>query len=259
MKKGRKKYIILIIILIIYFIVMFISFGMDNFKKKEKTIIIVDNGTVWESDGNKWYNITTINQIKSLNWKEFTVLSDGKKFGNYYLWYDDSRWYLFDKNKKAVSYSGDIFAYQSSTRINVLPMNIKNIEDFTYVRKVLSNNGLSEDSKFTMATVSSFDIDSDGVEEDFYVVSNVFATDFFPDKSFSFVFMVKDNKIYMLYNDIDNNTGTNGCMPYLNNVLDVDNDGNYGVIVSCSKYSLQGTTNMLYTLDDGKFKIIISN
>ena len=65
-----------------------------------------------------------------------------------------------------------------------------------YVKSVLAENGIPTDSKFTKAVRIPVDFDNDAVEEQFYIITNVFPMDFTPEKVFSFVFMVKDNKIY---------------------------------------------------------------
>ena len=95
--------------------------------------------------------------------------------------------------------------------------------------------------------------------EDFYLVSNAFPLDFDPEYIFSIAFMVKDKKIYYLYNDISKNTSFNGCKPYYNSFMDVNNDGVYEIILSCGKYSASEQVDMLYNYTDKGFKIIISN
>ena len=74
--------------------------------------------------------------------------------------------------------------------------------------------------------------------------------------------MVKNNKVYYLYNDISNNRESlNGCKPYLNAVLDTNNDKTYEIILSCARYSVSESIDMLYKFDKEKdaFKIVISN
>ena len=105
----------------------------------------------------------------------------------------------------------------------------------------------------------SFDFDNDGKDEDFYVISNVFPLDFEPEMSFSIVFMVKDNNIYYIYNDVSKNNFTNGCKPFFTSFLDADNDGTYEFILSCGRYSISEQIDMLYKYSDDEFKILISN
>lgn len=259
MKKGNRKYVIIIIVLIIYFIVMFCLFGVGNLKKeKEKTTILVGDDTVWNYSDQRWSNVTKVTNIKKLDWQNFNVYVDGKKLGNYSVWYDD-KWYLFNDKKESVSFSGNLFAYQANYDISVLSFDSLAISDFSYVKKLLNNKKIDYDNNFTVSSITSLDIDNDSVNEDFYIVSNAFAMDFTPSKYFSLVFMVKDNKIYMLYDDVDTFDAYKGCKPYINSVVDIDDDDNYEIILTCAKYSTQTPVNMLYKFSDGAFKILISN
>lgn len=257
--KKKKRYIVLLIILVIYIFVMFYWLGYDNLKKeKVETTILVGNNTVWTYSGKKWLNIEKRASVEELDWKEFTVYIDGEKLGNYHLWHDD-KWYLFTKDKKALNYDGTLLGIRSNNKIKVQPFDTEEIIDYTYVYQVLKENDLSPSSQYTVNTKSLVDIDGDGKTEEFYLISNVFALEFNPDIIFSIVFMVKDGKVFTLYNDIDKSRGMNGCKPYLNSFLDIDEDNQYEVILSCGRYSNQEPVNMLYKLTKEGFKILISN
>lgn len=254
--RNKKTYIILIVIILIFFAVMFLVFGIDNIRQeKYTTTIIIDNDIVWSLRKKKWSNY---HSYSKLNWKEFNVYVDNKKFGNYYLWHND-KWYLFDSKKNAINYDGRLIAYRSNYKMNIYDYNIENIEDFTYVNEVLMDNNISNVDEYTAKNKVSLDYDNDGEIEDFYLVSNVFSMESNPDKVFSIVFMVKDNEVYSIYTDIEKNTSFNGCKPYFNTFIDVDNDNKYELVLSCAKYSVSHTSNMLYKFKDNKFKILISN
>lgn len=259
MKKGIKKYIIIIIVLIIYCGFMYFTFGIsENKKRKTNVSLLVGDSTVWNYTSGDWMNVTSQKSLSSLNWKKFNIYVDNQYFGNYLIWLDNQV-YLFDKNHKAIPYQGMLFGYKSNFEMDVLSFNSSTISNFSYAKKVLSNHQLDVNSPYTLSTVSSLDFDQDGQNEDFYFISNVFANDFFPEKYFSFAFMVKNDKIYMLYEDVDKNDGVNGCKPNLYSVADVDNDSNYELILSCSKYSNQVPIMMLYEFLNDEFKIVISN
>ena len=152
-----------------------------------------------------------------------------------------------------------MLAYKSNYKIDVLDFSYENIKADSYVNQVLSDNNISLSSSFTSLNKTSVDFDNDGYVEDFYLVSNAFPLDFDPEYIFSIAFMVKDKKIYYLYNDISKNTSFNGCKPYYNSFMDVNNDGVYEIILSCGKYSASEQVDMLYNYTDKGFKIIISN
>ncbi len=255
----KKRYIVLLIILAIYVIAMYFFLGANHLKKeKDYTTILVGDSTIWNYSNKKWLNVTSKSTIKDINWKEFTVYIDNKKLGNYYLWHDD-KWYLFDKDKNAVNSSGNLFAYRSNFPLKVKEFSTEPIVNMDVVSQVLEENKLDVSSKFTVNTLTKFDIDNDNILEEFYIISNVFAIDFVPDTLFSIVFMVKGNQIYYIYRDIAPNKTTNGCKPYFNSFFDVDLDNKYEFILSCGRYSVKQPVDMLYKFEKDEFKILISN
>lgn len=258
--KKKKRYIVILAVLAIYVVIMLLIFNKDMLiPSKEKATIIVGNSTIWDYSEDSWTNITNSSTIESLSWLEYKVYLDNKEFGNYYLWNNDSKWYIFDSNKKAVSREGNLLAFNSNYDIKVKNFSIDNIINYYHVEKVLKENDISTSSLYTVATQTSIDIDNDGTKETFYFVSNAFPMDYNPSKIFSFVFMVKNSKIYSIYNDVAPNTTNNGCKPYLNAVLDIDQDNKYEMIISCGRYSTDKPADMLYKLTDEGFKILISN
>ncbi len=257
--KKKKRYIILLIILIIYGIGMYYWLGKDNLQKEKTEItLLVGENTIWKYSAKKWRNTENPTSVKKINWQKFSIYVDNEKLGNYYVWHDD-KWYLFTEKKEAISYEGTLLGIQSNRKIKVKPFTEEEILDYTYVNQVLKENGITNSGQFTINTQTKVDIDNDGTEEEFYIISNVFALDFTPDTIFSIVFMVKEGKIYTLYNDIDKNRGENGCKPYIKSFLDVDQDNQEEIILSCGRYSIQETVDMLYKLENNQFKILISN
>lgn len=257
--RSKKTYIIILIVLIVYFLVFFFLFGKKNIdQEKYSTTFVIGDSTVWNYSGKKWVNITSETSMAKLDWQKFDVYVDNQKLGNYYLWHDD-KWYAFNDNKEAITITGKMLAYKSNHEIKIQEYKEEEITDFSYVHQVLKENNLSTSSILTTSNQSTIDIDNDGIEEKLYLISNVFALDFVPDTVFSIVFMVKDGEIKYLYKDISKNTGFNGCKPYINYVLDTNNDNKNEIILSCGKYSDQKTVDMLYKYTEGEFKIAISN
>ncbi len=258
--KSKKTYIIILVVLAVYFLVLYLTWGRENIKKnKSETTIIVGDSTIWNKSGQKWLNLTIDSSIDTLNWQEFEVFEDNLKIGKYNLWHDD-KWYVFDKNKNAISVAGKLLAFKGNFNLQVKEFEEKNITDFSVVNQVLTENGLNITSELTSQVQVDFDIDNDNITESFYLISNVFPLDFNPEVIFSIVFMVKDNNIYYLYKDVQNNKGVNeGCKPYIYSILDVNNDNDYEIILSCGKYSNKKPLDMLYDFSTEGFKILISN
>lgn len=259
-EKNRTRYIVLLVILISFTLIMYFAFGKENIQKEKETVtIIVGDTAVWNYSDMHWLNVTSPATIEKLNWLDYNVFIDNKRLGNYYLWYNQDKWYIFDQNRKAIQRDGNIIAYRSNYEIKVKDFQMEEIRNQAPVRKVLSENNLSTSSKFTVSQETSIDIDNDGITEKFYLVSNAFPIDFEPSNIFTFVFMVKNNEIYPMYSSVEINQAVNGCKPYISAVLDIDNDNTSELVVSCGRYSTYKPIDMLYKFTDQGFKILISN
>ena len=255
----KKVYIILIAILVVFLVVMFAVFGTKNIEEeKVSEVLIVGDETVWKLSEKKWHNITYKSSLQDLSWKKYKVFENSQEVGNYYLWYSD-KWYAFDDQKNAVKIDGEMFAYSANFDLKVNNFTTEEVDNYEFVNYVLESNGISTSSKFTSIYKIELDIDNDFNDETFYLISNAFPLDFEPEKSFSIAFMVKNDNIYYIYKDVTANKGFNGCKPYYNTFLDVDDDNVTELILSCSKYSVADRVDMLYKYEDDGFKIIISN
>jgi hypothetical protein len=254
----NRVYVVLLIVLVIFLIVMFMLFGTKTIKEEKiSEILVVGDETVWKYSNKKWHNLTYKSTLQDLSWKKYRVFENNKDIGNYYLWYSD-KWYVFDNDKNPIEIDGNLLAVRSNYDIPVYNFDIEKITDYTYALKVLKEKEIN-DKNYTVSSKVEFDFDNDGDEEEFYLVSNVFPTGFSPEKIFSIVFMVKNEEIYPIYTDISENTGFNGCKPYFNAFLDIDDDKKSELILSCGRYSVSTPINMLYKYEDNEFKIIISN
>ncbi len=256
---SKKLYIVLIVIIVVFFFVIFLSFGVGNIlQENHKATIILGDSTVWKYQNKKWLNVTNTNSLQDLNWKKYEVFQNNQKFGDYYLWKDDT-WYLFDKDKNAVNFEGNLLAYDANYDLNVTSFMEDDAINLEYVNSLLADNNIPLDHEFSNASHIAFDFDQDGVVEDFYLVTNAFTMDYEPDSTFSFVFMVKNDVIYMLYESVLNGGSLNSCKPFFNSFLDINQDHVYELILSCGRYSVAEQIDMLYQFQDGAFKIVISN
>ena len=257
--RKKSTYIILIVVLFVFFAVMFLTFGISNIRDKQRELVfLVGDNTIWTYQNKKWTNHESLSANSSLNWQEYNIYLNREKFGKYSLWHDD-RWYAFDSMNNAVSLEGDFFAYRSNRNISIYPFQESSIQNYSYVDVVLKENSLPTNHEFTSAYQISFDFDQDGVVEDFYILSNVFPMDFHPEHLFSIAFMVKEGVIYPIYNDIESNYVYNGCKPYFQYFLDVDEDFTSEFIMGCGYYSVEESRYMLYQFQNNEFKILVSN
>lgn len=261
MKKLNKTSLISIFVLLILASIFFFTIGKNLIENnKINNVIIIDNNAIFKEQGNnKWKNIS-FNKITNYNWKKYNTYIDNSYYGKYYL-YNNEKWYLFKDKTKAVNYDGNLLALGGNIKYKVVNFTTYDIEDYTYVKKVLNDNEISEKVFLTSDSLISIDINNDGIKESIYTISNKFSTENDSDIQFSFVFMVKNNKIIYLYKNIEKNQDNIyvGCKPYINSILDINEDNKYEIILSCSYYSNNGIEHKMYKYENQEFKMLVSN
>ncbi len=255
--KSKKIYIFLIIILIVFFLLMYFLIGKNSIEKQNQTLtILTGEDTIFEYSNNQWKQEKE--HIDDYNWSKFSIYLNDKYIGKNYVWHDD-KWYIFDENKNAINYTDKFLGINSNFQVKVKEFNSIDNTNKNIVQEVLKSNNLPVDSNLTLNSITSIDLDNDNKEEAIYIISNTFPEDSEPKTIFSYVFMVDDNNIYYIYKYNEKVDYYSGCRPYLNSLLDIDNDNKYEILLSCSPYSTQNPINYLYKLSDNEFKLLISN
>lgn len=259
MKKSTKISALIIIVIVLLAGLFFLTIGRNLIKNaKEENIILVGNGAIFRKNGTKW-NSASFEDINLYNWKEYYTYIDHSYYGNYNLYFND-KWYLFKGKNQAVNYEGDLLALRGNIKYKVVDFTLHDIEDFENPKRVLTENHLPADSILTSSYYVNIDIDHDGNRETIYTISNKFPMEDVGDTSFSFIFMIKNNKVIYLYKNIEPLTDVySGCMPYINTIIDIDEDNRYEIIMGCSYYSNNGVKYGMYEFTEDKFKLLVSN
>lgn len=261
-KKNKKLATILIIILIVFVLIMFIVFGISAFRKeKERLYIVVDNNAMWIYKNNKWATISK-DDAKSYNWTAFDVYEGNSFSGRDYLMYTNNKWYIFDNAKKAVIPKDQVLAIGGNINVSVLDFSTTNIDsnDDVYINSILKRYDISDTKNFTTKEKISLDFDGDGKYEDLFILSNIFPSYFIPSISYNLIFLRDDNATYIVYKNISKYSDDySGCKAYVNNIIDINNDKNYEILIGCGYYSVQGVYHALYTFKDNKYQLLISN
>ncbi|MBQ6477675.1 MAG: hypothetical protein IJI43_04510 [Bacilli bacterium] len=259
MSKSNKIIIIFIIFIVVYAIVFFILLGGPKRLSQEKnTATIILDSVIWNYEDNNWTNITQEDSISKLNWKKYTVYEDDKKLGNYYLWYDGSKWYLFDKDRNSKEYYGELLAYKANYDIKMVKFAQKDIDNYDYIEEVLETKKIDLNADdYVVSNQIDIDIDKDGQEETFYIVSNsnIYGV---TGKTFSLVLMVKNNKTHKLYFEVKDSEEMT-CLPYIRAFMDVDDDDKLETIVGCESLTGSNKRFLYKYTDKNKYEILISN
>ena len=256
--KDNKIYIGLIGLILLFFIIAFFLLLFPNINKdKLKITIIVDNNAIFQYENQKW--TLTNNEDNSYNWKDFNLYLNGQRFGNYYLWKNEGKWQAFDADRNPISLEGDLLAVRSNKNINIYPFSESKIEDTIYIANVLKQHNISLSSKLTSSSLIKLDFDNDGIVEDFYAISNAFSLNDSPSTVFSFAFMVKNNSIYMIFEDVRENNYYDACKPYYSGFIDINQDNHSEILLNCGRYSIENPLIEIFQFVNNKFETVISN
>ena len=259
MKKDKKVSIFILIFLLLGSIIFFATIGVRLLNKNIEDVIIIGNSGGFKKVNKRWTPINNEENLKSYSGNKFNVYIDNSYLGKYKLLYDD-KWYLFKDNNNPVNYEGNMLALSGSIKYKVFNFDMHDIEDTTYVKKALKENDLSEDSTLTYSYYIDIDLNNDGKDERIYTISNKFPYEDIGNISFSYIFMIKDEKIIYLYkNKEELDDIYSGCNPYINSFIDIDEDDKPEIIAGCSYYSVEGTKYNLYKFNNYMFKSLVSD
>lgn len=237
MTKNTKVVIIIIVSLTIFLLVFFLLNNKDGVvfqSNKSEGYLIVGQNAMFSYHNKKMYNVPLKSDVrKELDWADFNVLVDYKKEGNYLMHYDE-KWYLFTKDKKAINYESDnLIAYKSNYNMDYVYKETTDIVDDKYASKVADDKGvLLKD--LTVSNEVHMDIDKDGKNETFYLISTALPIIPTENKEYSIVFMVKDGKIYNIFDNLGEQIVPNICQPKIEGFINFNENKNYEVILSCS-------------------------
>lgn len=258
--KTKRRYIKTIVVVIILSIVFFLTIGLNLIKnQKQVDLIVLDNNVILKKENRKWISIKEVDDLKKYNWNMLYTFVDNQYLGKYNIYFNEEL-YLFDKDKNAVNYNGNLIAF-SNSKYKLVDFTTNNITNDYYIDKVLNENDLNNNSLLTSEYYIELDIDNDSVNEQLFVISNKFPIDDIVDnKYFSFVFLVDNEKTIMLYKNIEKTEDSySGCKPYIKSILDIDNDNQYEIILNCAQYSTGKIDSMMYKYKRNQFELVTSS
>lgn len=255
--KDKKKYIIVFIVLVIYLLIIFLWNGKKLIKENFVTsYLMISPSTQWKYEKGTW-NIAT--NIVEYSMKRFDTYVDGKPFGSYNVTYNN-KFYLFNDKRESIHYDGDLIAVRGSLPIGVLSFKEENINPSApIVSEVLKEKKIKASLDTIRVRSISLDIDNDKNLENIYVMNNVFNAKE-GENSFALVFIIDDEKRVYIYEKIEDSVETlTMCVPYIQNVIDIDQDKNYEIIMGCEYFSNNGTCHNLYDNKINQYKNIIKS
>lgn len=222
--KKNVKWIIVAVVFIIIYIIFALFVGGKSSVKTNNYIIIGDN-LIWREINNMWYQ-----EVKAdgdlLNQK-YIVYNGNKSYKADSVQYVSDEWYFFDSDYKRIPHNNFRVAYTDNLKIKLADTSVEGYSDSDDVY-ILDAINPSDETQWNIfrnrLNKVTYDFDNDGSEETIYITTNASTT--VQDYDFaSYLFLVKNNKVV--------NVIEGGDDPYgIVEVLDIDNDGNYEIVIS---------------------------
>ena len=244
--KDKKQIIIGLIILVIIIIGIIIVNSISNKKENNNSYLIAGNTIVFQKIGNNWHQITEITD-NILNQK-YTVKTNNKTYKNSNVSYASNMWYYMDKD------------YKDIQNVQVAYTNMNDITPATFqgawassadtktLQTVLNRNDIANFLNNTR--LISFDFDQDGTDEVIYTTTNA-SLSYTGESEKNLIFMIKGGQIQKIE---ENDSDTYMVM----NIMDLDNDNNYEMIVSKGSIDIKtlDTCYQIYKMKDNSWQLI---
>lgn len=238
--------LIIIIALVVYF-----SYNYKNKINSANKYLIVGNSLILQKVGFGYKQIKSLDE-NLLKFK-YDIIGKDASIKNVKMQFVNNSWYFFDKNYKQL----DMSMFRVATH------NFKvSLADYDYVyvespledEKInyfLTKNNIEKPETYRNVSKVSYDCNGDGTDEIVYTISNysLTATNY---KQNGYMFIVQNGKI--VYNSSLKNTNPYTVME----ILDLDNDDNYEIIVNKGSEDLKlfDSCYQIYKLDKEKWEII---
>ena len=254
-KEDIKKYIkwiIIAVIAIVLYIVIALSVNNSN-KATSNDYLLVGNKLIWHNIKGVWYQVTEVND--DLLKQKFTLDDGFKTYKVSDIQYSDLQWYFFDKDYRALASDGFRVAYSGNLKIKTADYDESQYEpnDDNIISDVVADMTVSQLNIIKSLLMKyTVDLDNDGQNEVIYTFSDnkLDVIDYTPT---SYLVLVKNGEVL----DQIKTTGSN-AMYVVQDILDLDNDGVYELVVSSDviNYPTLNSCYQIYKIVDDKIKLL---
>ena len=248
--KDKKIIIALVILVVLILAIICFSLFSDDVEeisnKQEREYLIVGDYLIWQKQGDDWTQVTEFND-SVLN-QTYNVYGDDQMFSDVKKKKTDSQLYFFDQNYKQVTLDN----YRAATSHFDISLADYNVEDATSEDASIINEALSTiddpDTSLYHTVKYSYDFDNDGDMEAIYNTTN-YVFDIVYYDIYSLLYYVDDNSEIQMIDKIKDNPIE------MEEILDLDNDNNYEIIISEGVLNLPTLDSCykLYKLENNKW------
>lgn len=252
---NKKVPIIIIVILGIILLILFITHKDEFGKNKNKNLIdgyvIIGDQSVWKYDGS-WRKGSTIN-VDNLSFDTYI----DNVYKGYYTYKYGNTWNLFVSNN-FVSYDGDLLGISKNlgTFDNFTVSKVTD-SDINKINELLKRNLSLEDIPYSEKV--NIDLDNNGYLDSVVYVTNI--TDDELNNYYNLLYVVLNGKTQVLVNkDIVLKDYYLEPLYSIKCFLSINSMKNINIIIQKGYFSdVNKTGNMLYQLNNGKYKLVIED
>lgn len=246
MKNKKFEYFIIIGILVFSLIVLGIYLIFSSIKKNGIYSIFVNKSYI------ECYRWKCKNKDFTGNYEgEYKVYIGGNNYGVNKVKYNlgNNKLYIFDSLNNSIykDLSKKVFIYNGKTSIKQYNFNLNSDVDNEIINLIEDNIDFTI-SNYKYAYEIDIDFDNDGKFEKLVAVTN-------SETAFSVLAYINDSKVQII-ESYNNEDYTEVPSLYIENIIDIYEDGKLEFILNKSFYDNIGECSMLYRLKKNKFKAL---
>ena len=242
---------ILMFFLVLFLIIFGLYFLISDMNNND--FLIVNENLILTKSGSKWKQIDTLDD--NILDKTYHVRTLDNDYDDVIVSYDadSNSWYYMNKNYNDLNLKKVQLAYTKKFKgVKRADYDVSYYDesDDDILSDVLKDKAIDDFKKSVVKR--SFDIDGDGTLETIYTLTNESLVES-PGKKYSYIFLVKGDSLVKM---LDDDTST----PYIvRNIIDIDNDGKYEVIVSKGDVDVStfNSCYQIYKINGDKVKRIM--
>lgn len=255
-----KNKILMFLIIIICLISIIFSILSSNLFNNDTTYMVVCNDTLWKY--NKTWKKVNINNLKKLSYKPAYIYNGYNQIiNNSYFEYKNGELDIYDENYEKQDLTPNTISVIGNNKINVANVQIMdsiNEYDEVYVDEVLSKYSINNPGDNYNTYKAVYDLNNDGKEDYVFNINNFYTQDK-KDYAFSIIFSVINGEIKIVEKQIvsvEQELAKKSL--YLTNIVDVDNDKNYEIIIFESSYgNVKNDCHSIYKYENNQYKKLI--
>jgi hypothetical protein len=250
----KKNIGIIIVIILILFSFIF-SFIIVPYVNNKSVFVIIGDNTIWKKTNDSWKSVS-VRSLPKFSYSKVYSYNGSNYIGETYNDYSDDL-IVYDKNYEQIELTSELLSIKTSEKLKSTKSVYNSDEeewDSEYINKVLEKYSITEEYEVNKYVI---DVNNDGNQDTIFNISNFYLNDE-DETSYSIIFSVINDNIDIIDSVIvskDEELKTQTIN--LNHVVDLDNDGEYEIIITKASYgNSDDVCNTMYKYDISSNKYI---